>query len=192
MANRILVCSPGKVYSEIGEQEAAEKYTQMAIEGFDGLVKFHSDYEELKEIPDNSSVVARKDGRGLIRTLFHNQPVVRVGEIPVNLSSSSHLFNVEHILGEDLYLPDLDVVEFRGRRKEVQVASDIVSHFYREFGWNVLSLVNSGFPTEEVDVKSGRADLGEKIRVYQPEQMRRHAQIKSVYDYNKLAFRRRA
>jgi hypothetical protein len=190
MANSILICSPEKIYSGMSELEAARKYTQMAIEEFDSIVSFDNAYKKFQEIPDHESVVGIKEGRNLTRTLFINQPVVQVGTVPVELVSSSHLINPSHSLGDNLYLPDLEVVEFFGKRNAVQVAFDIVSNFYLQSGWKIFSPSNLGLSTEELEISSARENLGDRVKVCNFDQITSLAQSRLRYNPHSLAFRR--
>lgn len=128
-----LFCIPGEIYKGKSIEEVAKNYTKMAIEEYDSFVTFDPIYEPYKQIPDMRDFALKKEDRKIFRNLFLHQQMTRVGEIYGLVNSSSHLFNPEYSV-EDLFLPDLDVVEFHGRK--ISQAQEI-KKFYESNGWKV-------------------------------------------------------
>ena len=189
MVRKTLFCVPGRIYSSLPEFGASEAYTRMAITGFDELIKFRKDYDLIKEVSDKEEIVGKKDGRTLVAVMFLNQPVIQIGEIPVNIISSSYLFNVLHDLGVDNLLPDLDVIDFKGRkRSEVQVVSDIVADFYRRAGFDVAFVGEGMLHSHRAQTNFTRSDLGKSVEILDLEDLRIVAEKVVKYNRNKLAF----
>jgi hypothetical protein len=140
----ILFCVPEWAYKGMNEEEASRRYRDFAIKEYDSLIKFQEWYDP--ETPNEIEPAGEKRGRTLIRTLFSNQPVIKVGNSKVALSSSSYLFNLTSS-ARGIYLPDLDVIESVGEESDVKKFNEEVTRLYARNGWKV-QIVSDNFEDE--------------------------------------------
>jgi len=186
MIDLILFCKPSNdlsnLYKTMNETEVAKNYTQMAINEFDKFVNFAPDYNPI--IPDLSGLIGKKAGKDLYFTLFVKQPIVKIGSKKFNLTSSSYLFN-PGFSEEDLYLPDLDIIEVNNmKEKLVQLAIDQIKLFYEKHSWRTYIYPDKLEKTKEL--KSIRFPYG--IDIFDPILLIEIAKEKLEYNSDKLYF----
>ena len=129
----LLFCSPADAYRNMPESKVAHAYTKFAVEDYDKLIKFGPNYDA--EIPDAKLCIGIKGDRDWILTVFAEQPVQKIANVNYSLISTSYLFNPECTL-ENKLLPDLDVIELKGKQKVTDAANEI-KKFYEKEGWEV-------------------------------------------------------
>lgn len=184
MGEFVLFCNPGDVYRGKPEPEAALEYRKMAIEDYDRLISFEEPYMEFVEKADFTAKAGRKEGRDLNLTLFAMQPIIKVGAVINNFTSSSYLFNPQPVF-EGLMLPDLDVIHIVGPQSAKDAAGEI-KRFYESYGWAVY--VSEGAVIEKIAINANPERFPEPLLVFDPEILLGIAEEKAGYDREKLCF----
>ncbi|MGD9275870.1 MAG: hypothetical protein PVJ67_01730 [Candidatus Pacearchaeota archaeon] len=142
MNKGIIITCPGKgIYQGLSERKIAEVYTKMASDDFDKFVGFSESYanSEATENPDLEREIHEKEGRKIILGTFARQPLLNVGDVDARgFISSSYIFNPSYN-SKNLWLPDLEVVSFRGENKNKlrDILYNMVE-FYSGYNWNTI------------------------------------------------------
>jgi len=184
MKSLIVFCNPHLSYRGGLIEEVAREYTRMAIEEYDALVSFAPEYLQYAASPDANVSLSKKEGRNIELSVFAMQPLVRVGYINSHFESSSYLFNPESE-NQNMFLPDLDVVEIKGKQN-VKEAANTIECFYKKFGWNVY--VFDGKIDKKIEVKPNSERFSGPIKIFDPNELRHIAKEKVKYDLEKLCF----
>ena len=141
-----IISAPRKNYEDMSALLAAKTYTQNTNVGCGGLVDFDPTYAkklvwhenrmmEQIEVPDFEEVIGEKGGFELMLSLFARRPVLKVGDIDGDFISTRYLFGPDMGLGDDLYSPDMDVIEIRGEHRVADAAFALAKFYMEEMGW---------------------------------------------------------
>jgi hypothetical protein len=180
MSELILFCSPGDLYKGKVEEQVAKQYKKFAIDDYDELIEFESDYDPLK--PDYIARLNPKEDRDLILTIFFNQPMIKIGNLSGKFFSSSYLFNPKSDSG--LSLPDLDVVQIGGKGN-VNLAMENIKQLYEKNKWKVY--VHEG-DIRKMVVPAGSSRFEGSIEIMYPGDLIGIAKEKLNYNSSELCF----